>query len=119
MITFPGPSRQRRTFRTDQSGSYVLGKTLINLSDELIYMRKTLIGSFNRNTCFERTAERTKNRSQQVFPTHTDCRKRKRDLPIWRLPCMPEMRRCWDSPRPPHRLVMARGRARAGLGMDF
>src|SRR5439155_19373738 len=76
MITFSGPSRQRRTFRTDQSGSYVLGKTLINLSDELIYMRKTLIGSFNRNTCFERATERTKNRSQQVFPTHTDGRKK-------------------------------------------
>ncbi|HEX9201354.1 MAG TPA: hypothetical protein VF865_17475, partial [Acidobacteriaceae bacterium] len=52
----------------------IFEKSLIKLCDELIYMLKTLIGSFNRDTSaqtsFDPPTERPKNRSQQVFPNH-------------------------------------------------
>jgi hypothetical protein len=63
MITFSGPSCQRHACGTGQSGRYVFENSLIKSRDEVIYVCKKLVGSFDRDTSFDRTVQRTKNRS--------------------------------------------------------
>ncbi len=74
-------------------------------------MRKTLIGLFDSDTSFDRAAERPKNRSQQVFPTHADCPKKEERFAGLEAPLYATNAAVLGSSsrRPPHRFVTALG----------
>jgi hypothetical protein len=78
-------------------------------------MRKTLIGLFDSDTSFDRAAERPKNSSQQVFPTHADCPKKEERFASLEASLYARNAAVLGSSsrRPPHRFVMARGRVGA------
>jgi hypothetical protein len=67
------PVRDAPAELTNPGGRF-LGKSLIKFCNELSYVPKNLISFFNREssaqTSLDRAAEKPKNTSQQVFPTH-------------------------------------------------